>query len=136
VIAGSRRGKNNNGGTMFTVKKVGNNRVDIEISDKLDSEEMKQALDELVDQSKDLENGLMLYDIIDFKMPSMGALAIEFSRLPALFGLIKKYQRIAVLSDTNWIKKASELEGMLIPGLEIKAFDRNQRKEAEAWLSG
>ncbi len=119
---------------MFTVKKIGTNRVDIELSDKLDSEEMKRALDELEELSKDLENGLMLYDIIDFHIPSMGALAIEFSRLPSLFGLIKKYQRIAVLSDKNWIKKASEFEGMLIPGLEIKAFDRDQREEAEAWL--
>jgi len=120
---------------MFTVTKTAANRVDISLSDKLNSEEMKQALDELVKHSKDLENGLMLYDIIDFQMPSMGALAIEFSRLPSLFGLIRKYKRVAVLSDTNWIKKASELEGMLIPGLEIKAFDRNQKEAAESWLN-
>lgn len=119
---------------MFTVKKIGTNRVDVALSDKLDSAEMKRALDELEELSKDLENGMMLYDIIDFHLPSMGALAIEFSRLPSLFGLIKKYQRIAVLSDKNWIKKASEFEGMLIPGLEIKAFDRDQRDEAEGWL--
>ena len=119
---------------MFTVTKRAANRVDIELSDKLESEEMKQALDELVEQSKDLENGLMLYDIVNFQMPSMGALAIEFSRLPSLFGLIRKYKRIAVLSDTNGIKKVSEFEGMLIPGLEIKAFDRNQKEAAESWL--
>lgn len=120
---------------MFTVTRTAANRVDIALSEKLDSDEMKRALDELVEQSKDLKNGLMLYDIVDFKMPSMGALAIEFSRLPSLFGLIRKYKRIAVLSDTNWIKKASELEGMLIPGLEIKAFDRNQKEAAESWLN-
>lgn len=109
--------------------------MDIELSEKLNSEEMKAALDELEEQSRDMENGLMLYDIINFHIPSMGALAIEFSRLPSLFGLIKKYKRIAVLTDKNWIKKASELEGMLIPGLEIKAFDRDQKEEAESWLS-
>lgn len=120
---------------MFTVTKRAANRVDIELSDKLDSEEMKRALDELVAQSEGMEDGLMLYDIIDFQMPSMAALAIEFSRLPALFGLIRKYKRIAVLSDKNWIKKASEWEGMLIPGLEIKAFDRDQKEAAESWLA-
>lgn len=120
---------------MFTVTRTAANRVDIALSEKLDSDEMKRALDELVEQSKDLENGLMLYDIVDFQMPSMGALAIELSRLPSLFGLIKKYRRIAVLSDKNWIKKASEFEGMLIPGLEIKAFDRDQREAAETWLT-
>jgi hypothetical protein len=39
------------------------------------------------------------------------------------------------LSDKTWLKKASELEGILIPGLEIKAFDRDQKSEAEAWLA-
>jgi hypothetical protein len=95
---------------------------------------MKTALDDLVDKSEAIENGKMLYDIIDFTMPSMNAIAIELSRLPELFGLIKKYSKVAVLSDTNWIKKASELEGMLIPGLDIKAFDWEQREEAEKWL--
>ena len=50
-------------------------------------------------------------------------------------GLIKKFDRAAVLTDKAWLKKVSELEGALFPGLEIKAFDRDQRGEAEAWLS-
>lgn len=120
---------------MFKVTLRGDNRVDIELSGKLDSDEMKTALDQLVDKSDTIENGTMLYEIIDFQMPSINAIAIELSRLPELFGLIKKYSRVAVLSDKNWIKKASELEGMLIPGLDIKAFDREQRDEAEKWLA-
>ena len=121
---------------MFKLTRKGANRIDIEISDKIDSEEMKQALDELEEQSRGVEDGLMLYDIIDFHLPSMGALAIEFSRMPALFGLIRKYRRIAVLSDRNWIKKASEIEGMLIPGLDIKPFDRERGDEAARRLTG
>ncbi|MCP4341496.1 MAG: STAS/SEC14 domain-containing protein, partial [Desulfobulbaceae bacterium] len=73
---------------------------------------------------------------IDFHIPSLGAIRIELSRLPSMFGLIRKFVRAAVLSDKMWIQKVSELEGALIPGLEIKAFDRDQREEAEAWLSG
>ena len=111
------------------------NRLDIEPSGKLDAEEMKIALDELVSKSKDIENGKMLYDIIDFHLPSLDAIVIEFSRLPSMFGLMKKFDRAAVLTDKAWLKKVSELEGILYPGLEIKAFDRDQRVEAEAWLS-
>jgi len=120
---------------MFTVIQKGTNRLDIELSRKLNSEEMKIALDELIAKSKEIEKGKMLYDIIDFHLPSLGALAIEFSRLPSMFRLIKKFHRAAVLTDKNWLKKVSEFEGMLIPGLEIKAFDRDRRDEAEAWLS-
>jgi hypothetical protein len=37
---------------------------------------------------------------------------IEFSRLPAMFGLIKKFDRAAVLTDKTWLKKVSEFEGL------------------------
>ncbi len=111
------------------------NRLDIELSGKLDTDEMKIALDELVSKAENIENGKMLYDVIDFHFPSLGAIAIEFSRLPSMFGLIKKFDRAAVLTDKTWLKKVSEFEGTLFPGLEIKAFNRDQKAEAEAWLS-
>ena len=120
---------------MFKVKPNGKNRLDIELSGKLDTEEMKIALDELVSKSEDIENGKMMYEIIDFHLPSLGAIVIEFSRLPSMFGLMKKFDRAAVLTDKTWLKKVSELEGTFFPGLKIKAFNRNQKAEAEAWLS-
>jgi len=121
---------------MLRITKKEKNRLDIEISGKLNSEDMKIALDELVGKSENIEHGKMLYDVIDFHLPSLGAIAIEFSRLPSMFGLMKKFDRAAVLTDKTWLKKVSEFEGTLFPGLEIKAFNRDQKEEAEAWLSG
>jgi hypothetical protein len=120
---------------MFKIIQNGMNRLDIEMSGKLDSEEMKIALDELVSKSENIENGTMLYEIIEFHFPSLGAIGIELSRLPSMFRLMKKFDRAAVLTDKTWLKKISELEGALYPGLEIKAFNRDQKVEAEAWLS-
>ena len=120
---------------MFKVEQKGMNRLDIQLSGKLDTEAMKIALDELVSKSENIENGKMLYEIIDFHLPSLGAIVIEFSRLPSMCGLMKKFDRAAVLTDKKWLKTISEIEGILYPGLEIKAFRRDQKAEAEAWLS-
>ncbi len=120
---------------MLKVIEKGTNRLDIVLSGKLDAESMKVALDELVSKSENIENGKMLYTVIDFQLPTLGAIGIEFSRLPSMFGLMKKFNRAAVLTDKTWLKKASEFEGALFPGLEIKAFNLNQKAEAEAWLS-
>ena len=120
---------------MFRVIPNGTDRLDIEMSGKLNAEEMKIALDELVSKSEKIENGKMLYDVIDFHLPSLRAISIEFSRLPEMFGLLRKFNRAAVLTDKTWLKKVSEFEGALFPGLEIKAFNRDQKEEAEAWLS-
>jgi len=120
---------------MFKVIPNGINRLDIEMSGKLSAEDMKIALDELVSRSEKIENGKMLYKVIDFHLPSLGAITIEFSRFPEMLGLMKKFDRAAVLTDKTWLKKVSEFEGALFPGLEIKAFDIDQKAEAEAWLS-
>jgi hypothetical protein len=77
----------------------------------------------------------MLYEIIDFNLPSLGAIAIEFSRLPSMLGLMRRFERVAVLTEKTWLKTVSELEGVFFPGLVIKAFDRDQKAEAEEWLS-
>ena len=120
---------------MFKVIQSNENRLDIEMSGKLDAESMKAALDELVDKSKNIENGKMLYTIIDFQLPTISAIGIELSRLPSMLGLMKKFNRAAVITDKAWLQKVSEFEGTLFPGLEIKSFDLNQKKEAESWLS-
>ena len=120
---------------MFKVIQNGIDRLDVEMSGKMNTEEMKIALDELVSKSKNIKNGKMLYEVIDFHLPSLGAIVIEFSRLPSMFGLMKKFDQAAVLTDKAWLQKVSKLEGTLYPGLEIKAFNRDQKVEAEAWLS-
>ena len=120
---------------MLKVTPNGKNRLDIEMSGKLSAEEMKAALDDLVNKSMHIENGSMRYDVVDYHLPSLGALAIELARLPEMLRWIRKFNRAAVLADKRWLKKASELEGSLFPGLEIKAFDRDQKEVDEAWLS-
>lgn len=119
---------------MFKVSQVGKDRLDITMSGKLNSEEMKEALDELVNKAKDIHDGKLLYDVVDFHLPSLNAIAIEFSRFPAMFAWIRKFKRAAVLTDKTWVRKISELEGALIPGLDIKGFERDQKDEAVAWL--
>ena len=119
---------------MIKIERVSENRLDIEMSGKLDSEGMAIVLDELVEKSEGIENGKMLYDVIEYKLPTIGAITLEFKRLPKMFDFIKRFRRAAVLSDKTWLKTISELEGKLIPGLEIKAFDREQRAAAEQWL--
>ena len=121
---------------MFRVVPNGPNRIDIEFGGKLDSDEMKVALDELISKAKGIEHGLMLYRIEDFELPTLGAIGVELSRLPELFKLIGKFDRAAVLARKKWIQNASEIEGALIPGLKIKAFDLDEEAEAEAWLVG
>ena len=117
---------------MFKVIQIGMNRLDIEMSGKLNAEEMRIALDELVSKSKNIQNGKMFYNVIDFHLPLLDAIVIEFSRLSSIFGFLKKFERAAVLTDKAWLKKVSEFEEALFPGLEIKAFSKDQKNRSRS----
>lgn len=119
---------------MFNIKKINNDRVDIDLSGSIETKDMEAALDQLVSATQDMKNGQMLYTITDFKFPTFGALMVEFSRLPKLFGLVGKIDRCALVCDTTWIRKAAELEGLVIPGLTIKSFGLDEVGRAEEWL--
>jgi len=120
---------------MFKVLKIGDNRIDIEVSGKLDKDEMTTALNELFEGAKDIEEGHMLFRVKNYSLPTLGAMGVEFARFPEAFRFIKKFERAAVLADESWVRKVSEIEGAFIPGLKIKAFDLNHEAAAENWLA-
>lgn len=119
---------------MFIVNKINYQRIDIALSGKLDADQMKVGLDQFITLSETISQGKMLYRITDFHLPSFGAIVYEFTRLPSILTVINNFDRAAILTDVLWLQKAAEIEGKLIPGLTIKAFDLDQQTEAEAWL--
>lgn len=119
---------------MFQVTRIGDKRIDVSFSGKLDSNDMRFALDELMRKSDGISNGQMLYRIGDFDMPTLGAVGVELSRIPELFRFVRRFDRCAVVSGKDWLRRASEIEGMMIPGLKIRAFDVHELNQAHQWL--
>ncbi len=118
---------------MFQITRTGN-RLDIDLQGKLDREQMAAALEEFEAKSAGIEHGVMCYRINGFRFPSIGAIAIELSRLPLLFRVIRHFDRAAILADESWLRRFSEWEGKVVPGFEIKAFPLDQEAAAERWL--
>ncbi|MFC3606369.1 SpoIIAA family protein [Stutzerimonas tarimensis] len=120
---------------MFEVTRRGTDRIDVNFSGKLDSDAMKAALDDLLFKSEGIEHGVMHYRIGEFDLPTLGAIGVELARIPRLLRFIRRFDRVAVLAEQDWLRRASEIEGAMIPGLSIKAFTHAQEVEAEAWLA-
>ncbi|WP_292288660.1 STAS/SEC14 domain-containing protein [Marivita sp.] len=119
---------------MLKITKPEPNRIDLDLSGKITSEEMASGLDDLLEKSQDVNAGRMLYTISSFAFPDLSAIAVEMARLPKLFSLLARFDRCAVLSDAAWIRTAAEVEGGFLPGIDFKAFDLSARDQAEAWL--
>ena len=119
---------------MFTVRQVGENRLEIHIAGEIDRASMDAGLEVMIRAAEDIERGTVLYTVNDFEVPELPAIVAEIAKIPALFRAIRHFERIAVVADEQWLRKVSEVKGALLPGLEIKAFEPEQIVEAEAWL--
>lgn len=110
------------------------NMVGIDLDGEIDATAMDVGLDALVEICADMKGGRMFYRITNFQMPTLNALAVEFRKMPQLLRLIWNIDKAAVLTDQGWIKTVSEIEGAVLPGIEIKAFDLDEEDEALAYL--
>jgi len=119
---------------MFNISKPSENRVDITIDGEIDQDTMRDALWDLLQKSEGVSDGRMFYTLTNFEMPSLAAIGVEMTFIPKLFSLLPKYSKCALVADAAWLRTAAEIEGAIIPGLEIKAFEVGQEAEAEAWL--
>lgn len=120
---------------MLTATRNGDNRLDIDFEGLLTAEMMLAVIDELEQKSQGIEDGLMMYRITNFEMPTAGAIGVELTHLPQLLRMVWRFKRCAVLCDTSWIRTVAEIEGKLMPGFTIKAFELNDVDAAEAWLT-
>ncbi|WP_181161526.1 SpoIIAA family protein [Maribrevibacterium harenarium] len=119
---------------MFTVKQVGDNRLEVHLIGSVNRSEMDTALDVLIRASETMEQGTMLYIVKDFAVPELPALVSEIAKIPALLRAMHSFERIAVVADEAWVRKVSEIKGALMPSLEIKAFTPAEVEIAEQWL--
>ncbi|MCO4849036.1 MAG: STAS/SEC14 domain-containing protein [Yoonia sp.] len=120
---------------MFTVTRVSDNRINLDIQGKIDATQMASGLSKLFTLSEGFQKGVMLYRIEGFKWPAFDAVMAEALRIPQLIGLLSRFGKIALISDKAWIRRFAEIEGALIPRLKIKAFKADKTDAAEAWLA-
>ncbi|WP_420403290.1 STAS/SEC14 domain-containing protein [Nisaea sp.] len=121
---------------MIRIAKTAPNRIEMEFEgDSIDEDTMQNAIEELIALTKDMEHGQLLYRLQRFPWPSLAAIGVKFGHLPDLFKMLGRFDRCAVLSDESWLRTASDIEGALIPGLEIKGFRMDEAEAADAWLT-
>ncbi len=120
---------------MLTVSKPSTDRLNIDVTGVLDADAMGGALDDFIAQAKGITHGQILFRIIDFELPTLGGLMAELQRMPRLLSTIRQFDRCAVLSDIDWLRRAAELEGMVIPTVEIRSFALADIDAAEIWLA-
>ena len=66
----------------------------------------------------------------------LAALPSYAGRAMPLFGKLRSFGRVAVVSDQAWIRAATSLESMVLPFISYRTFKPDEREQARAWVYG
>ncbi|MEE4153191.1 MAG: STAS/SEC14 domain-containing protein [Erythrobacter sp.] len=80
------------------------------------------------------EGGNLLVDATSLAEFSFPALSEQLMHLPTLLRYIYSLDRIAILSDEEWLRSAARLESALLPGVEYQVYDDDEAEAALAWV--
>ncbi|NNL18065.1 MAG: STAS/SEC14 domain-containing protein [Boseongicola sp.] len=119
---------------MFNLDCDADGFVRLTIGGKIDEAQMKEGLESFLRIVEAADKTDFLYTIKDFEFPALQAIAVEFGYLPRLFASLPKIGKVAVVADQAWLRRAADIEGMLIPGLTIETFPPDAEDDARAWL--
>jgi hypothetical protein len=78
--------------------------------------------------------GNLLIDITSMADFSFSAVLEEIGHMGAFLKYIYGLDRIAVISDEDWMRTAARLESALLPGVEYQVYDDDEADAALAWI--
>lgn len=83
------------------------------------------------------EDGVhVLLDLVSLSKISFSAVSEELANLPMLMRYLYSLDRIAIVSDQEWIRAAARIESALLPGVEYEVYEEDEVETARAWVLG
>lgn len=80
--------------------------------------------------------GSILIDVTAVADFTFSAVAIELAHMPSLLKWIYGHDRIAIISDDDWVRTGARLESALLPGVVYEVYDDDEADAARAWILG
>ncbi|MGI3184966.1 STAS/SEC14 domain-containing protein [Nioella aestuarii] len=120
----------------FTATLEAPNLLIIEVTGAMTAVAMEVALDVLVPEVRDMHHGGVLMRAQGVEWPTLGAIGVELRHWGQLMAMIRKVDKVAVLTDQGWLRNLAMVESLLVPNLVIRSFAPDQEASARSWLSG
>jgi SpoIIAA-like len=107
--------------------------VGVEADDKITAEDYEQVLEPAIEAARDADGKVRLLYVLghDFPDYSAGA-AWEDAKLG--LGHLRSWERIAIVSDADWLHRAIHGLGWLMPG-EVRIFRVGELDAAREWVA-
>lgn len=110
--------------------------IAVKISGKLTQGELPVLVERLERSLDEHEKTHIFVEIEDFSGIEAAALPDYLPHAFAMLGKLRRFGRIAVVSDLTWIRWATRIESALLPHVSYETFTSDERHRALAWVEG
>lgn len=121
---------------MFRIAHSPDGLIEVHIDSTSDAAETEAALQHLIADIEAAEGSNLLVHMGPVGIPDISAFAVQLRHLPHLLRLLSRIDRIAVLSDQGWVRAGAEIDGLLLPGVDIRAWPNGDEAAARIWATG
>ncbi len=110
--------------------------VALRFTGRLSPEEVRKAF-ELIEQALALHERIHLFvEVDELAGIEWEAMTQELTRGLRLFGKLKRFGRVAIVSDQSWLRWLARTESALLPGISYRTYRIAERDRARAWVEG
>ncbi|MDJ0978541.1 MAG: STAS/SEC14 domain-containing protein [Erythrobacter sp.] len=78
--------------------------------------------------------GNLLIDLTSLQGFTLSAVTVELGHIPSFLKWVYGLDRIAVVSDEEWIRTAARIESAMLPGVTYAVYDEDEADAARAWV--
>ena len=110
--------------------------IAVRIDGKLDHASLQRVMDMVEQSLSDRDETHMFIEAIGFGGFEAAHLGEYVRRALPLLGKLKRFGRIAVVSDQAWVRAAARIESALLPNIGYEVYDIGEREQALAWVEG
>ncbi|WP_409433332.1 STAS/SEC14 domain-containing protein [Litorimonas sp. RW-G-Af-16] len=112
-----------------------NNIAAMSVTGEVDPDTLQKTIEWIETASNDHEDLTICVDMAKVDFDGLAAINKEFRNIGRVLRYAHDVDKVAVMSDSQFIRNTAEVEGSVIPGLEIKAYDLDEIAPATNWLS-
>jgi hypothetical protein len=119
---------------MLAILDLGPNILGYRAEGKLESADIDRAF-EVVDERLAAGGKIRVYtEVASLMGISLNALWDDFRQSIQHWNVIPRIEKVALVTDIEWLRRAAHWEDRMFRGLQIQAFTLDERDEAHAWL--
>ncbi|MGO1536468.1 MAG: STAS/SEC14 domain-containing protein [Yaniella sp.] len=120
---------------MIDALQLKDNLVTVNVSGTVDRDDWQKVTDLVNEALQQHDRVSVLADLTQLDAFTGGAVYEDTKLGITNLGSLDRFDKIAVLTDKQWLERGAQLAEKLVPGVDVRVFDTADTQQAQQWVT-